>query len=105
MLRQDLTWDDLAIIFALTQLLHQPEVEKTTSVIIKQVSPTSHDRISYFPKKKNWVVVPQLTWVRAGAHLAVKGYQVNLQAAYNSMLKGGYRNFFYSSIGPVGHNI
>ena len=30
-------------------------------------------------------VVPQLTWVRAGAHLAIKGYQVNLQAAYNSL--------------------
>ena len=32
-------------------------------------------------------VVPQLTWVRAGAHLAIKGYQVNLQAAYDSFMK------------------
>ena len=35
MLSQNLTWDDLATLFVLTQLLHQPEVESTTNVIIE----------------------------------------------------------------------
>ena len=35
MLSQNLTWDDLATLFVLTQLLHQPEVESTTIVIIE----------------------------------------------------------------------
>ena len=35
MLSQNLTWDNLATLFVLTQLLHQPEVESTTIVIIE----------------------------------------------------------------------
>ena len=34
-LSQNLTWDNLATLFVLTQLLHQPEVESTTIVIIE----------------------------------------------------------------------
>ena len=34
-LSQNLTWDYLAALFVLTQLLHQPEVESTTNDIIE----------------------------------------------------------------------